>query len=130
MNTPNPFDAPASEPTLSAEEQAEFDRLEAEEASKVVDSDERAEENYPIENGAVRWEDAANEGDTSRQKRPVYDTPWGRRELSATEVQDFASQGVTVTLVDDEPHTSLEAEKAELRKVELRNRAENPTLDR
>lgn len=81
--------------------------------------DERAEQDYPVENGAVRWDDAANDGDTSREKQAVYDTPWGRRELSATEVTDFAAQGVAVTPVDDEPSTSLAAERDELRKISL-----------
>lgn len=117
----NPFAKPAQESTAA--------EVAAEQAEPSV-ADERAEESFPVENGAVRWDDAANEGDTSRQKRPVYDTPWGRRELSNIEVQDFTSQGVRVTLVDEEPNTSLDAERAELRRVELRNRVENPTLDR
>lgn len=116
---------------LSEDEQAEYDRLAAEEATDrkdfetlgdVSQSDEEAEERYPVENGAVRWDDAANEGDTSRSKSAVYDTPWGRRELTALEVQDFQAQGVPVTRVDDEPHTSLAAEREELRKIELTNR--------
>ena len=87
--------------------------------------DTETEERYPVENGAVRWDDAANEGDISREKQAVYDTPWGRRELSATEVTDFGVQGVTVTRVDDVPRTSLDAEREELRKVELTNRNTN-----
>lgn len=136
MNTFNPFsDKNTSTTPLSAEEQAEYDRLEAEEAERLAAEgqqvigdgsgdtlpDAKAEENFPIENGAVRWEDAANGGDTSREKQPVYDTPWGRRELSATEVQDFAAQGVTVTRVDAEPVVSLDQEKYDLSKVTLIN---------
>ena len=81
-----------------------------------------AEASYPVENGAVRWDDAANGGDTSREQKAVYDTPWGRRELSAIEVADFAAQGVTVSRVDAEPRTSLAAEREELRKIELTNK--------
>jgi hypothetical protein len=115
----NPFAKPASD--AAAHRVAQSRTETSEDASTVVESDERAEESFPVENGAVRWDDAANEGDTSREKQAVYDTPWGRRELSATEVTDFAAQGVVVTRVDDEPRTSLKDEKAELRKVELTN---------
>jgi hypothetical protein len=77
------------------------------------------EESFPVENGAVRWDDAANGGDTARGEARVYDTPWGRRTLSAPEVADFRAQGVSVTPVDDEPNTSLAAERDELRKISL-----------
>jgi hypothetical protein len=87
------------------------------------------EERYPVENAAVRWEDAANQGDTSRGTA-VYDTPWGRRELTDNEVWDFRHQGVTVTRVDDKARTSLDAEREELRKVELTNRDAGKTVDR
>lgn len=141
----NPFDPAPQKGTsqLSAEDQAEYDRLEAEEAASrqladaksagdhpEVDLDQgdaEAEESFPVENGAVRWDDAANEGDTSREKKAVYDTPWGRRELTALEVQDFGAQGVPVTRVDDEPRTSLDAEREELRKIELTNKNADTT---
>lgn len=108
---------------LTEDERAEYERLEAEEAAaaELAQGDAGAEQAYPVENGAMRWDDAANGGDTSREKQAVYDTPWGRRALSAIEVQDFSAQGVTVTRVDDEPQTSLEQEREELRKIELRN---------
>lgn len=119
---------------LTEQERAEYAELERQEAQRQQDElndpsektpdelhqgDAEAEEAFPVENGAVKWEDAANEGDTSREKQAVYDTPWGRRELSATEVQDFAAQGVPVTRVDDEPRTSLAAEKDEMSKITL-----------
>lgn len=150
MNRINPFDpAPEQTRSLSPEEQAEYDRLEAEEEkeqnvtgdgsgtmlpdaekqnqddvatfAELEQSDSEVEQAFPVENGAVRWDDAANGGDTSREKQAVYDTPWGRRELSATEVQDFAAQGVTVTRVDAEPVVSLDQEKYDLSKVTLIN---------
>ena len=142
--TRNPFEASAEQtPKLSAEEQAEYDRLAKEEADALAaqqgapgqrvtthDVDTKAEESYPVENGAVRWDDAANGGDTAHERKFVYDTPWGRRELSATEVTDFGAQGVPITRVDDEPQTSLDAEREELRKIELTNRDANTTSDR
>lgn len=151
MISDNPFDKSTAEQrgTFSAEDQAEYDRLEALERER--DTDERAangelsevdeknydhdgvqlddrdrdvpaeldqgdpavEQAYPVQNAAVKWDDAANEGDTSRQATATYDTPWGRRELSATEVTDFQHQGVTVTRVDAEPKTSREDEDAD-----------------
>jgi hypothetical protein len=138
--TRNPFDpAPDQTSKLSAEEQAEYDRLAAEEAKstqaatdgsavpELDQGDEETEERYPVENGAVRWDDAANSGDTSREQTAVYDTPWGRRELSATEVTDFEAQGVPITRVDAEPRTSLDAEREELRKIELTNKNADTT---
>ena len=139
---------------LTADEQAEYGRLEAlerndatgdeieadrEYAPDDVQVDDRdrdvpaelhqgdteAEQGYPIENGAVRWDDAANGGDTSRQATATYDTPWGRRELSAAEVKDFEHQGVKVTRVDGEPTTSLQDERDEMSRVDLNFRPEN-----
>lgn len=98
-------------------------------SEQLEQGDAATEERYPVENGAVRWEDAANEGDTSRGAA-VYDTPWGRRELTDSEVQDFRHQSVTVTRVDDKARTSLDAEREELRKIELTNRNAGKTGDR
>jgi hypothetical protein len=154
----NPFD-PQTSGTLSEEEQAEYDRLEALEQARTAEgahgtlpevaeasypdsavqlddrdrdvpaeldqSDPDAEQAYPVQNGAVKWDDAANEGDTSRQAKAVYDTPWGRRELSAEEVTDFGHQGVAVTRVDEQPRTSLQDERDEMSKVDLDFKPEN-----
>jgi hypothetical protein len=154
----NPFEKndsvlPASG-TLSAEDQAEYNRLEAlederqgeaeqahpgqlpevDESSYDVDAvalqvddrdrdvpaeldqgDAEAEQAYPIQNAAVKWDDAANGGDTSREATATYNTPWGRRELSALEVRDLEHQGHTLHRVDDEPKTSREDEDAATR---------------
>lgn len=133
---------------LSAEDQAEFDRLEALEQSQERDktddgyraynpdgtfaesgdsrrvfpldeSDPKAEADYPVENAALNWSDASNGGDTSRQAKSTYDTPWGRRELTHEEVVDLEHQGHTLTRVDDEPRTSLEREKADMAHIPL-----------
>jgi hypothetical protein len=144
VNSDNPFADPAPlvprQGTLSAEEQAEYDRLEALEAEREADGqpegdgpstpaifplDPDAEANYPVQNAAVKWDDASNGGDTSREAKHTYDTPWGRRELSAAEVVDFGHQGVVVTRVDAEPETSLQREKDELSAIDLSFRPES-----
>jgi hypothetical protein len=146
VNSDNPFADPAPlvprQGTLSAEEQAEYDRLEALEADDhedrgddLLDSDRDAEAifpldpdaeaNYPVQNAAVKWDDASNGGDTSREAKHTYDTQWGRRELSAAEVVDFGHQGVVVTRVDAEPETSLQREKDELSAIDLSFRPES-----
>jgi hypothetical protein len=145
----NPFD-PQTSGTLSKEEQAEYDRLEALEQERATEgdcpltaeeqqgrdgvqiddrdrdvpaeldqSDPDAEQAYPVQNGAVKWDDAANSGDTSRQTTAVYDTPWGRRALSQEEVNDFRVQGVPIRYVDDQAQTSLQQEQDEMSKVDL-----------
>lgn len=136
---------------LSAEDQVEFDRLEALEKDEVAEqraqdnradglltgderrdlrargeksaepgeSDPKAEADYPVENAALNWSDASNGGDTSRQAKSTYDTPWGRRELTHEEVVDLEHQGHVLTRVDDEPQTSLEREKADMARIPL-----------
>lgn len=153
MISDNPFDKPSG--TLSAEDQAEYDRLEALErdSSGVPEAEwerlERedptgasgmgemtnaeyaafvredhttsgdADANYPVRNAAVNWADASNGGDTSQEVKATYDTPWGRRALSALEVRDLEQQGHTLTPVDADPETSLQDERDEMSKVDL-----------
>jgi hypothetical protein len=144
----NPFDAqPTNEPPKAgagtqaqstdvdvpkqsdrrAEDAEQDNQTDVEVFADLAEDDANAEQAFPVENGAVRWDDAANQGDTSRAQKAVYDTPWGRRELSATEVTDFEAQGVPVTRVDAEPRTSLNAEREELRKIELTNKNADTT---
>jgi hypothetical protein len=82
-------------------------------------ADQDADERFPVRNAAAKWDDAATGGDTSRQKKSTYDTPWGRRELTHEEVVDLEHQGHVLTLVDDEPQTSLEQEKADMAHIRL-----------
>lgn len=171
----NPFDEklpPAADPrhadanedrdargTLSAEDQAEFDRLEAEEAAERDDEpgtsrlDEQAAaaqrddqdhmdfgtpegdegstaqalphevDSFPVDAyGNVRAADAVSESG-------VYDTPWGRREMSHDEVAELAarkdSDRVVCTLVDGDAETSLQREKDDMAHITL----SDPDLD-
>lgn len=138
----NPYAAPVGG-KLSAEDQAEYDRLEALELDQSGDggvpedetttqvgetkspedprdaADPEVAARYPVENGAVRWDDAANGGDTSRGGVHTYDTPWGKRPMSEHEVADLKAQGVECTRVDDEPETSLAREKSDMSHVEF-----------
>lgn len=78
-----------------------------------------ADERYPVENAAVRWDDAANGGDTSKGSTHTYTTPWGVRPMGEDEVADLRAQGVECTRVDVAPETSLDAEKSAMSHVEL-----------
>jgi hypothetical protein len=109
---------------LTTEEQQKEDGVQVDDRDRDVpaeldQSDPDAEQAYPVQNGAVKWDDAANSGDTSRQATAVYDTPWGRRALSQEEVNDFRVQGVPIRYVDDQAQTSLQQEQDEMSKVDL-----------
>jgi hypothetical protein len=82
--------------------------------------DREAEAGYPVENGAVKWGDAPNGGDTAPETKAVYDTPWGRREMSHDEVRDLGFQNVVCTPVAAAPETSLDREKADMSHVVLK----------
>lgn len=135
----NPFEDQSSK--LSDEDQAEFDRLAADEQAEQQAQDNRAdalltdderrdlrergaadqetEARYPVENAAVRWDDAANGGDTSRGTVHTYSTPWGKRPMGEDEVADLRHQGVECTRVDDDAETSLAGEKSAMSHVVL-----------
>lgn len=126
--------------TLSAEDQAEYDRLAAEEAAERDDErspsrlDEQADgapegdegstvalphqvDDFPVDAyGNVRAADAVSAS-------AVYDTPWGRREMSHDEVAELAarkeSDRVICTLVDGEAETSLQREKDDMAHITL-----------
>lgn len=150
--------------TLSAEDQAEYDRLAAEEAAKQGERDQAAADgetdelggstasdiddepsrldeqaaavqrdaddvlphqadDFPVDAyGNVRAADAVSES-------AVYDTPWGRREMTHADVAELASRKesdrVVCTLVDGDPDTSLQREKDEMAHIHL----SDPDLD-
>lgn len=110
----NPFGETSGK--LSAEEQAEFD---AALAAEQGDTEPDAHAAYPVENGAVRWSDAANGGDTSHGKVKTFSTPWGIRPMDAAEVADLRQQGVECAEVDTAPDTSLADEKSAMSHVVL-----------
>jgi hypothetical protein len=77
-------------------------------------ADQDAEARFPVASGTTRWVDSASASG-------VYNTPWGRRELTDDEVVDLRHQGHTLTLVDGDAETSLEQEKADMAHVALTN---------
>lgn len=111
--------------SLPEAEAIQLDDRDRDVPAELDQGDAEAEAAYPIQNAAVKWDDAANEGDTSRQATAVYDTTWGRRELSALEVRDLEHQGHTIRRVDAEPKTSLADERDELSKVDLDFKPQN-----
>lgn len=146
--------------TLSAEDQAEYDRLAAEEAAEQGERDQAAAngetdelggstasdiddepsrldeqaaavqrdadaggslphqaDDFPVDAyGNVRAADAVSES-------AVYDTPWGRREMTHDEVAELAarkdSDRVVCTLVDGDAETSLQREKDDMAHIRL-----------
>jgi hypothetical protein len=138
VSNSNPFgsDEPTSG-TLSADEQAEYERLEALEQQRgdtegenkasadlrdrldevlppVTDDERELRKEFPVDpEGDARYPviKAAAYADEAAANKRTYDTPWGRREMTEHEVSDLAHQGVTCTPVDAAPETSLQDEK-------------------
>lgn len=120
---------PDASGTLSPEDQAEYDRLEALEAEHLAEvTDEggpEAESGSRLDVQAATAPDVDpavdpaagidTEAEAAGQEVKTFATPWGLRPLKVSEAEDLRKQGLAITEEPDlEPDTSLDTERADL----------------
>jgi hypothetical protein len=121
---------PDASGTLSPEEQAEFDRLEAEEQAEPTEaeldrvgipfgSEDPAPSRLDVQAATAPDVDPAagidTEAEATGQEVKTFATPWGLRPLKVSEAEDLRKQGLAITEEPDlEPDTSLDTERADL----------------
>lgn len=121
---------------LSAEDQAEFERLEALEAERLAEVtgdtepgsqvEEWLDDSAPEQGSRLDLQAATapdvdpaagidTEAEAAGQEVKTFATPWGLRPLKVSEAEDLRRQGLAITEEPDlEPDTSLDAERADL----------------